>query len=67
MTTTEFDIKELLEQLGIKDINSGVTTGTNWLDAQGAVTSSASPIDGMGIAKIKNATIDEYEEVARTA
>ena len=67
MTTTEFNIKELLEKLGIKDINSGVTTGTEWFDVQGAVTSSKSPIDGEEIAKVQNATIEDYEKVITKA
>ncbi len=67
MTTTEFNIKELLEKLGIKDINSGVTTGTEWFDVQGAITSSESPIDGEEIAKVQNATIEDYEKVITKA
>ncbi len=67
MTTTEFNIKELLQRLGIKDINSGVTTGTEWFDVDGAVTSSESPIDGKEIAKVKNATIEDYEKVITKA
>ena len=67
MTTTEFNIKELLQRLGIKDINPGVTTGTEWFDVDGAVTSSESPIDGKEIAKVKNATIDDYEKVITKA
>lgn len=67
MTTTEFNIKELLERLEIKEINSGVTTGTEWFDAQGAVTSSESPIDGVEIAKVKNATLEDYEIVVEKA
>jgi aldehyde dehydrogenase (NAD+) len=65
MTTVEFNIKELLEKLGIKDINSGVTTGTEWFDAQGAITSSKSPIDAKEIAKVQNATIEDYEKVVQ--
>lgn len=67
MTTTEFNIKELLEKLGIKDINPGVTTGTEWFDVQGAITSSESPIDGKEIAKVQNATIEDYEKVITKA
>ncbi len=63
MTTLEFNIKELLEKLGIKEINPGVTTGTKWFDVQGAITSSESPIDGKDIAKVQNATIEDYEKV----
>ncbi|HAN17571.1 MAG: aldehyde dehydrogenase [Bacteroidetes bacterium GWC2_33_15] len=67
MTTIDFNIKELLLRLGIKDINSGVTTGTKWFDVHGAVTSSESPIDGKEIAKVKNATIDDYEMIISKA
>ncbi|MFP4023094.1 MAG: aldehyde dehydrogenase family protein [Thiohalospira sp.] len=63
MTTKEFNTQELLEHLGIKEINPGVTTGTEWFDTDGALTSSVSPIDGKEIAKVKNATIDDYEKV----
>ncbi len=67
MTMTKFNIKELLERLGIEKINSGVTTGTQWFDVQGAITTSVSPIDGKEIAKIKNATLDDYEAVIAKA
>ncbi len=61
------DIKSVLGRLGIEEINSGVTTGTNWLEGKGAVTSVHSPIDGKEIAKVKNASIEEYEEVMTNA
>ncbi len=67
MTTTEINKKELLERLGIKDINKGVTTGTEWYDVKGAVTSSESPIDGKEIAKVQNATLEDYEKVIAKA
>jgi aldehyde dehydrogenase (NAD+) len=67
MTTIDFNTKQLLERLGIKEINSGVTTGTKWFDVHGAITSSESPIDGKEIAKIKNATIEDYEMVVAKA
>lgn len=67
MTTTEFNIQELLKRLGIEEVNSGVTTGTKWFDVKGAVTSSESPIDGKEIAKVQNATLDDYETVVKKA
>ncbi|MCG8411555.1 MAG: aldehyde dehydrogenase family protein [Bacteroidales bacterium] len=67
MTITNFNIDRLLDRLGIQETNSGVTTGTNWFDTQGKVTVSVSPIDGKEIAKIKNATIDDYETVVKKA
>ncbi len=62
-----FGIKETLERLGIKDINPGVTTGTQWFDTEGPVTESVTPIDGSVIAKVKNATLDDYEMVIKKA
>ena len=67
MTTIDFNIKELLQRLGIKDINSGVTTGTEWFDVHGDITTSVSPIDGKEIGKVKNATIDDYEHLIQKA
>ncbi len=62
-----FGIKETLERLGIKDVNPGVTTGTQWFDTNGPVTESVTPIDGSVIAKVKNATLDDYEMVINKA
>ena len=64
---TDFGIKESLKRLGISDLNSGVTTGTQWLDCKGKTTSSYSPIDNSEIAKIINADINDYETVLNTA
>lgn len=61
------DIGTVLDKLGIKEINPGVSTGTNWMDTDGAVTSSYSPHDNKEIGKVKNATLDDYEEVVGIA
>jgi aldehyde dehydrogenase (NAD+) len=61
------DIKKALERLGIKDINLGVCTGTEWFDTKGDLTSSYSPIDDKEIGKVKNATMDDYEMVVKKA
>ena len=63
MTTIDINKNELLARLGITEVNNGVTTGTQWLDVQGAVTTAISPINGEEIAKVKNATIEDYEKV----
>jgi aldehyde dehydrogenase (NAD+) len=60
-------IDQVLNRLGIKDLNPGATTGQKWLDTKGDVTSSFSPIDGEVIAKVSNATIGEYESVISKA
>lgn len=67
MPNKEFDIKGILDRLGIKDVNAGVSTGTEWIDTKGDVTTSSTPIDGSEIAKVKNATLDDYETVMKKA
>ncbi len=59
--------KEVLERLGITEINSGVSTGTVWMNGSGDVTTSVSPIDGKEIARVRNATRDDYENIMRKA
>ena len=61
------DIKKVLNTLGITDVNMGVSTGRDWFDTTGAITSSSSPIDGKEIGKVKNATMDDYEMVVKKA
>ncbi len=56
-------ISQVLGRLGIKELNPGATTGQVWLDTKGAVSSSVSPIDGEVIAKVSNATTEDYESV----
>ncbi len=63
----KIDIKKAMERCGIKDVNLGLSTGTKWYDTEGAVTSSISPIDDKEIAKVKNATMDDYEMVMQKA
>jgi aldehyde dehydrogenase (NAD+) len=58
---------EVLKRLGIREVNPGATTGQDWLDTRGEETASVSPIDGQDIARVKNATLDDYETVIRAA
>lgn len=67
MTKNNTNVKALLERLGIQEINAGVSTGTNWFEVEGDITSSHSPIDGQEIAKVKNATLKDYERVVQKA
>jgi len=50
-----------LKLLGIEAINPGVSTGSEWLDTKGEETASYSPVDGSLIAKVRNATLEDYE------
>ncbi len=71
MTTTvltdKYNIRETLDQLGIKEINNGACTGTEWLETSGDILESFSPADGQLIAKITQATWDDYEKVVAKA
>ncbi|RPH30045.1 MAG: aldehyde dehydrogenase family protein [Bacteroidales bacterium] len=60
-------IKHVLDRFGIQSINNGVCTGTVWFETKGDITVSSSPIDNKEIAKVKNATIEDYEEVVKKA
>ena len=59
--------KEILEILDIKDLNNGTTTGTEWFDTDGDISSSFSPIDGDEIGKVRNASLNDYEMVIQKA
>jgi aldehyde dehydrogenase (NAD+) len=59
--------QEILEKLGLEKINPGVSTGTQWHESKGDITTSYSPIDGKEIAQVRNATMDEYEMVIQKA
>ncbi len=56
-----------LGRLGIKEVNPGATTGLTWLETLGDLTESVSPIDGEVIAKVSNATTEDYEKVMKKA
>jgi aldehyde dehydrogenase (NAD+) len=57
----------VLKRLDIREVNPGATTGQEWLATKGDVTGSVSPGDGEVIARVTNATMDDYETVIRTA
>ncbi|HZH36930.1 MAG TPA: aldehyde dehydrogenase family protein, partial [Flavisolibacter sp.] len=60
-------MQDLLQQLGIEDLNSGVSTGTKWLDSNGKTITSFSPVDGNKIADVGTADSNAYERVLETA
>lgn len=55
-------MKDLLEKLGIKSVNSGAYIG-EWLECNGKLLDSVSPVDGKVIAQIQMATKEQYEKV----
>ena len=60
-TQTHTGIQEVLDQLGIKEINNGASTGSHWFKTRGEVLPSVSPVDGNKMADINSATEAEYE------
>jgi aldehyde dehydrogenase (NAD+) len=60
-------IENVLKALSIQPSNSGVSTGTKWLKANGATIESYSPVDGKLIAKVVSATPADYEKVVKKA
>ncbi len=67
MEAVNIRFKETLKNLGLKDINLGVTTGTEWIDTKGNISASESPVDGSILGKVQTATLDDYEYVMKKA
>ncbi|MCF8228689.1 MAG: aldehyde dehydrogenase family protein [Bacteroidales bacterium] len=67
MRKDKYNIQEALKMLGIKEVNPGATTGTEWFDTQGDNIESHSPADGQLIGKIKQGTLDDYEKIIARA
>lgn len=61
------DIKNILSVLGIKNENSGVSTGQIYLQADGEVHISYSPVDGNAIASVRWASQKNYEDLIKKA
>ncbi len=61
-----FNIKNVLAQLGVKDVNNGVSTGSNNFGS-GETIESFSPVDGKSIGKVTTATQEDFDKVIETA
>jgi len=62
------NISAILSQLGIEEINSAYSTGSNWgKTAISQVIESHSPVDGKKIASVHVASSEDYEKVVATA
>lgn len=65
-TANQFGMQEALQQLGIKEINEGTSTGNSWF-SNGEILESYSPVDGQLIGKVKTTTKEDYEKVMQSA
>ncbi|MEL0455152.1 aldehyde dehydrogenase family protein [Flavobacteriaceae bacterium SZ-1-7] len=63
---TDFGIDKALQTLGIKAINEGTSTGSNYF-SNGGIIESVSPVDGNLIAKVKTTTKEDFETVMDVA
>ncbi|MDT8415428.1 MAG: aldehyde dehydrogenase family protein [Flavobacteriaceae bacterium] len=59
-------VQKALENLELKAVNSGTSTGSHWMDS-GSYLTSVSPVDGKPIAQVSQTTADQYEEVMTAA
>ncbi|SFW30873.1 L-piperidine-6-carboxylate dehydrogenase [Chitinophaga sancti] len=60
-------IQDILNQFHISSQNSGVSTGIQWLKADGAVIDAHSPVDGKHIAQVTAASRANYDTIVETA
>ncbi|MDX1470528.1 MAG: aldehyde dehydrogenase family protein [Flavobacteriaceae bacterium] len=63
---TDFGIEKALSQLGVKEMNNGTSTGSDWFGG-GDILESHSPVDGQLIAKVKATSAEDYEKVMKAA
>ncbi|SDK13126.1 aldehyde dehydrogenase (NAD+) [Pedobacter sp. ok626] len=61
------NLKDILTRLGIEANNSGTSTGTKWLPAQGPVVTSYSPVNGAVIGTVQTTDEHAYEAVMQQA
>ena len=57
----------ILEGLDMAEVNPGAGTGGAWLTCTGELLAPASPIDGRVIARVLQASIHDYDQVAAQA
>ncbi len=63
----EYNIQEVLKELGIKEVNNAICTGAEWVKGSGDPIKSYSPTDGNLIAEVNQGTLEEYNEVIEKA
>ena len=60
-------MKDTLAKLNIQPLNPGVCTGLNWIETTGDENISVSPANNKEIARVKTATLDDYETIVQKA
>jgi aldehyde dehydrogenase (NAD+) len=67
LTLTTNQIADILKKLGVQEMNSGVSTGANWMKGEGELLESFSPVDGALIGSVRGASKAEYDKAIATA
>ncbi len=60
-TLTDTGIKDILNKLGINEVNKGASTGSYWFNTRDEKINSYSPVDGQLIATVNGASESDYE------
>lgn len=66
LKTFEKTIENALNKLGVKNLNQGTSTGSNFF-GNGEILESFSPVDGNLIGKVTSTTKEDFEKVVETA
>ena len=66
LIAADFGIEKALQELGVKDINEGTSTGSDNF-SHGEIIESYSPVDGELIGKVKSTSKEDYEKVMTAA
>ncbi|MFC2124891.1 aldehyde dehydrogenase family protein [Bacteroidota bacterium] len=67
MSDINKEIHQVLEKLGIENINPGISTGKKWINSPGDYYESFSPVDGKLISKVEIPGEEEYEQTVQKA
>lgn len=67
LTANSFGIKDVLEELGIKENNYGASTGLKHTMTTGKKIDSYSPVDGQLIGSVNAATAEDFQKTMATA
>ncbi len=60
-------IGKTLEKLGIENVSSGLSTGSEWIRSRGTVLGSVNPSTGEIIAEVMTADVEDYEFMSTKA
>ena len=67
MSKEEFNVPDMLSRLGIEKLNSGVSSGSTWIEATGDRIESISPVDGSLIGSVVSSSAEDYRQVLEVA